>query len=68
MSKQLEFKELMFMARNEFAMPLTEGCKREIIVNAAIMNSPKVSYMSKKYKSLLRRNFYLSRLIRQRGE
>lgn len=66
MSEQLEFKELMFMARNEFAMPLIEGCKREIAVNTARMNSKKVAYMSPLYKMLFRRNVYLSRLIRQR--
>ncbi len=63
--KQTVFKELMFMARNEIAMPEKEGVKREYAINLAKLMSKKIVWGSDLSKSLLRRQFYLCRKMKE---
>ena len=58
--KQGEFKEIMIMAKNEIAMPKSEGIKRELAINQCLLlqrGARKI--LSNKRELLYKRQIYL---------
>lgn len=63
--KQLEFKSIMIMSKNEVALPELEGCKREFAVNQAYMISRCKRFKADENKMLWDRQSYLIGRIRE---
>lgn len=64
--EQSLMKELLFMSKNEVAMPIEQGIRREFAVNQALMLSKKVRYNKEEYKKLAIRQVFLCKMLRER--
>lgn len=63
--EQMYFKNLMYMSKNEFAIPEIDGCKREFAVNGALLLArAKHKVTGHKREDLFKRQYFLAHRIR----
>lgn len=64
--EQMLFKPLLYMARNEFACPEIDGCKREFAVNQALLLSRgNRRLVGRQRQDMYKRQYFLLHRIRE---